>query len=89
MLESNLGFRIEYSVIKARQFMFRPTKKGMVVVKGNSSKEWFFLDSFGRRFEYVAELKNDFAQGIANIFASQMSRVATNHSEWLRLNVSK
>lgn len=89
MLESNLGFRIEYSVIKARQFMFRPTKKGMVVVKGNSSKECFFLDSFGRRFEYVAELKNDFAQGIANIFASQMSRVATNHSEWLRLNVSK
>lgn len=89
MLESNLGFKIEYSIIKSRQFMFRPTKKGMVVVKGDTCQEWFFLDSFGRRFEYVAELKNDFAQGIANNFASKISRVATNHSEWLRLNSIK
>lgn len=89
VLSSNLSFKIEYNIIKSRQFMFRPTKKGMVVVRGNSSDDWFFLDSFGRRFEYIAELKNDFAQGIANTFASQVSRVATNHSEWLRLNASK
>ena len=38
---------------------------------------------------YFRELKNDFAQGIANSFASQVSRVATNHSEWLRLNSIK
>lgn len=89
VLDSKLGFKIEYNIIKAKQFMFKPTKKGMVVVKGNTPNDWFFLDSFGRRFEYIAELKNDFAQGVVNTFASQVSRVATNHSEWLRLNASK
>lgn len=89
VLDSKLGFKIEYNIIKSRQFMFKPTKKGMVVVKGNTPNDWFFLDSFGRRFEYIAELKNDFAQGVVNTFASQVSRVATNHSEWLRLNASK
>ena len=89
ILDANLGFKIEYNIIKSRQFMFKPTKKGMIVVKGNTSDDWFFLDSFGRRFEYIAELKNDFAQGIANTFASKVSRVATNHSEWLRINSNK
>lgn len=89
VIDSDLSFKINYNITKSRQFMFKPTKKGMVVVRKDSSDKWFFLDSFGRRFEYIAELKNDFAQGIANIFASQVSRVATNHSEWLRLNANK
>lgn len=87
--DTKTRFKVEYSIKKSRQFMFRPTINNMVFVRGEDSEKWFFLDSFGRRFEYVCELKNDFAQSIANTFASQISRVAMNHSEWLRLNVNK
>lgn len=89
ILDLNTSFKIIYNITKIRQFMFRPTKNGVVQVREVIPNEWFFLDSFGRRFEYLGELKNDFAQGIANSFASQVSRVATNHSEWLRLNSIK
>lgn len=89
VLDTNLALKIIYNITKIRQFMFRPTENGMVQVQGINSDNWFFLDSFGKRFEYLGELKNDFAQRIANNFASQISRVATNHSEWLRLNSIK
>lgn len=89
ILDSKSGFKIMYSIIKSRQFMFRSTKNGTVQVEGEDSGHWFFKDSSGKCFEYLGELKNDFAQGIANNFASQVSRVATNHSEWLRLNSMK
>lgn len=82
-------FNVKYSISQVRQFTFRPTKNGMVQVRGEEIAKWYFIDTFGMRFDYLGELKNDFAQGIANNFASQMSRVATNHSEWLRLNIAK
>jgi hypothetical protein len=86
---TNLRFKLNYDISKAKQYMFRPVKNGMILVRGEEPNKWFFLDSFGRRFEYICELKNDFAQNIANNFASKVSRVAVNHSEWLRLNASK
>jgi hypothetical protein len=85
----DIRFKVEYSIKKSKQFMFKPTINKMVVVKGEEPENWFFLDSFGRRFEYLCELKNDFAQSIANNFAAQISRVAVNHSEWLRLNANR
>jgi hypothetical protein len=89
ILNTDLGFKISYNTAKAKQFMFKPSQNETIIVKGKNFNEWFFLDSFGRRFEYVCELKNDFAQNIANKFASELSRVAVNHSEWLRLNANK
>jgi hypothetical protein len=87
IISSSEKYKVSYDVKKSKQFMFKPTNNGMVSVpqKGLDNNEWFFLDSFGRRFDYICELKNDFAQSIANQFASQISRVALNHSEWLRL----
>jgi hypothetical protein len=57
----------------------------MVYVGTDETGKHYFLDSSGNRFEYICELKNDFAQSIVNKFASKISRVALNHSEWLRL----
>ena len=87
--DKDTRFKVEYNIKKSKQFMFRPTENGMVCVRRNESNDCFFLDSFERRFEYLCELKNDFAQRIANNFASHISRVAVNHSEWLRLQVDK
>jgi hypothetical protein len=35
-------------------------------------------------YEWVGELKPEFAQRIANLLAAQLSRVAVNNTEWLR-----
>ena len=88
MLDVNTGFKINYSVIKAKQFLFKPTDNNVVKVQGEPD-DWFFEDSSQKRFEYLCELKNDFAQSIANEFAARLSRVALNQSEWLRLNAKK
>jgi hypothetical protein len=83
-------FKVEYNIKRSKQFMFKPTINEMVVVvKEEESERWFFEDSDKRHFEYLCELKNDFAQSIANNFAAQISRVAVNHSEWLRLNANR
>jgi hypothetical protein len=87
--DKDIRFKIEYSIKKAKQFMFKPTENEMVYVRGEHLDRWFFQDSNEQRFEYLCELKNDFAQSIANNFGSQVSRVAVNHSEWLRLQTNR
>jgi hypothetical protein len=87
--DTDTRFMVEYNIKKSKQFMFKATENGMVSVSEEESNNWFFLDSCERRFDYICELKNDFAQSIANKFASQISRVALNHSEWLRLKANQ
>jgi hypothetical protein len=87
--DTDTRFKVEYNIKKSKQFMFKATENGMVSVREEESNNWFFLDSCERRFDYICELKNDFAQSIANKFASQISRVALNHSEWLRLKANQ
>ena len=41
-------------------------------------------DGPGTIYDWIGELKPEFAQRIANQFATLMSRVAVNNSEWLR-----
>lgn len=47
--------------------------------------EYVFEDTDGRQFVWVAELKEIFAQNIVTAYASQLSRVGVDNSEWLRL----
>lgn len=49
-----------------------------------TNKKFFFSSSDGTKYRWVAELKRDHAQRIANNFASNLSRVGLNESEWLR-----
>ena len=87
IFDADTRFKVEYSIKKSKQFLFKPTGNGMVTVREKESNHWFFMDCSGRCFDYLCELKNDFSQRIINIFASKISRVAVNHSEWLRLQV--
>jgi hypothetical protein len=54
-----------------------------------SPKAFFFNATDGNnvtRYRWIAELKRDHAQRIANNFAGNLSRVGLNESEWLRRN---
>lgn len=44
-----------------------------------------FKDNTGKYFIWVAELKELFAQNIVTSYASQLSRVGIDNSEWIRL----
>ena len=46
--------------------------------------KWIFLSTGKLRFRFIAELKDEIAQGILNDFAATTARVGTNPSEWLR-----
>lgn len=45
---------------------------------------WTFSSTEGTTFEWVAELKDEHAQRIANEFAGSFSRVGVSESEWVR-----
>jgi len=44
----------------------------------------FFETTEGTKYFWIAELKRDHAQRVANSFANNLSRVGLNESEWLR-----
>jgi hypothetical protein len=76
-----LFFKINYSLYKTKLVNFKANfnqtvkgvlQDGKVLIKGNPNFEW------------IGELKNDFSQSVSNDFSSEMSRVAMDHSEWLR-----
>ncbi|VFQ46897.1 response regulator receiver domain [Desulfoluna butyratoxydans] len=47
-------------------------------------KEFIFEDVSYKEFKFICELKPEYAQRLSNAFATEISRVATNNSEWLR-----
>ena len=49
------------------------------------NNKYVFTDITGKRFIWIAELKEMFAQHIVSAYASQLSRVGIDNSEWIRL----
>ena len=64
---------------------FAPDDSKKCVVAGKGADGQFsFTSTNGTRFNWIGELKAEFAQRVAQHFASGLSRVATDNSEWLR-----
>ena len=59
------------------------------VTATTSDSIWRIDATEGRSFEWVAELKDEHAQRIANEFAGSFSRVGVNESEWMRRSGKK
>ena len=59
------------------------SRERVVAAKADDG-QFFFTCKEGKRFKWIGELKADFAQRVAQHFASGLSRVATDNSEWLR-----
>ncbi len=56
-----------------------------ITAKLKENGEYVFEDTDGKQFVWVAELKELFAQHIVSAYASQLSRVGIDNSEWIRL----
>jgi len=66
-------------------FTFEPDGESMNKVTATPIDSlWKITSIEGKTFEWVAELKDEHAQRIANEFASSFSRVGVSESEWVR-----
>ena len=67
---------------------FEPSQDGESIVakRGDPSDDplFYFSDAGGSRYDWIGELKAEFAQRMAHEFASRLSRVAVTDSELLR-----
>ena len=77
-----IGFKPEGWV--HRQFEPDTDNRPVTATKSNSSGEFKFKDTRDKRYVWRGELKAEFAQRIAQILATELSRVAVDESEWLR-----
>ena len=63
---------------------FVPDENRDSVVAERSESCFYFTDEDNVRFDWLGELKAEFAQRVAQHFAAGLSRVPINNSEWLR-----
>jgi len=74
---------IDYRVYKSSLIPFK-TNGSNRIISFEENGDLKFLQQNNQKMIWKAELKNDFAQHISNTFASKLSRVGMDHSEWLR-----
>ncbi len=63
---------------------FQPDRDTESVVAKHDDTGFYFTDADSVRFDWLGELKMEFAHRIAHEFTSGLSRVAVTDSEWLR-----
>ncbi len=77
--------RVPRMPAEINMFTFKPDDDSMNKVTASSIEAlWKITSTEGTTFEWVAELKDEHAQRIANEFASSFSRVGVSESEWVR-----
>ena len=59
-------------------------EKGMVVGTRDRDGGLYFVDAEGVRFNWVGELRDEFAQQLAQRLGSELERIPVSNSEWLR-----
>ena len=69
---------------------FTPDDGDTIIARKESSTDAFvFTDVEGREYEWLGELKGEFAHRVAQTFADALSRVAVDDSEWLRRSAQR
>ena len=77
--------RVPRRPAEINMFTFEPDDASMEQVTATPNGSTLnFTPIKGPSFEWVAELKDEHAQRIANEFAGSFSRVGVNESEWVR-----
>ena len=72
-----------------RQFKPSGDTRAVTAIKRGTDGGFEFTDTCNRRYTWRGELKAEYAQRIAQSFATTLSRVAVDESEWLRRMVGK
>lgn len=75
---------IKKETFELRTIKFQPNRKNQVVSANKYKENYYFKSIHGERFKWLADLKDAHAQREVNNFASKVSRVGLDESEWLR-----
>ena len=80
----NFGIKPKPSELTIRCFKPSSDPAGEVVATGMQDEGFFFEDEEGKRYRWMAEMKDEHALGIAGEVASALARPGPNNAEWLR-----
>jgi hypothetical protein len=81
-----LRLRLDAKPSQLRLQTFLPNASPAGTVRAEKSGDaWYFVDSDGSRYEWLAELKPQHALRVVDMLSHQLRRVGVNESEWLRL----
>ena len=82
---------VPHKPAKIRMFVFESndSSKEQVTASQNDDSIWMIYPIKGPSFEWVAQLKDEHGQRIANEIAGSFSRVGVNESEWVRRSGTK
>lgn len=84
--EENKHLIVDNRSYSLESHKFSPTNNNETLIIAKKIKnKYVFQDSDKKQFIWVAELKKLFAQHIVSAYASQLSRVGIDNSEWIRL----
>ena len=81
---SYLKLNVLKDTYKLKTIKFNPSAKSDSVIADKESLNYFFTSTHNEKLFWICDLKDLHAQRIANLYASQLSRVGLDESEWLR-----
>lgn len=82
-------FNLPYKDLIIRTIRFAASTGRSVVAAEKDGVRWIFTDNAGKKWIWIAELREQNSLSLVNKIMSSLSRVGLNQSEWLRLQSSK
>ncbi len=79
-----LGIKLESASLILRSFNPSEDRSEVVATKRESDGDFEFTDATEKNYIWRGELTAEYAQRVAHAFATTLSRVAVDESEWLR-----
>lgn len=76
--------RIMKEAFELRTIKFEPDEIHRVVIAKESNDKFYFISDYKEKFQWLADLKEAHAQREINNYATKISRVGLDESEWLR-----
>ncbi len=81
---NHLKLNVLKDTYKLKTIKFNPSANSDSVIADKESLNYYFTSTHNEKLYWICDLKDLHAQRIANLYASQLSRVGLDESEWLR-----
>ncbi|MFV0930288.1 response regulator receiver domain [Pseudomonas jessenii] len=82
-------FNLPYKDLIIRTIRFAASTGRSVVAAEKINEQWHFTDCNGKKWKWIAELREQNSLSLVNKIMSALTRVGLNQPEWLRLQSSK